>query len=82
MLTISPRYGDPYYRAEEEVGEGENQWKEMKEPVKEIQPEDLEEVMLEEAMEGELAEGVYPKVHLTEMKGITRLENCWSLQMK
>ena len=67
---------------DKEVGEGEKQRKEMKEPVKEIQPEDLEEVMLEEAMEEELAEGTYPRVHLTKMKGITRLENGWGLHMK
>ena len=68
--------------AENEEGEGEKQWKEMKEPVIDIQPGNLEEVMLEGAMEGELAEDNYPKVHSIEMKGITRLENGWSFQRK
>ena len=68
--------------AKEEVGEEEKQWKGMKELMKEIQPEDLEEVMLEETLEGEIAEDSCPKVCLIEIKDITRLESGQILQVK
>ena len=68
--------------AEEVVQEVEKQWEGMKGLMKEIQPEGLGEVMLEEILEGEMAEDVFPKVHSIEMKGITRLENGQILQVK
>ena len=49
--------------AEEEVEEEERQWLGMKGLVKGIQPEGLGEVMLEETLEGEMAEDTCPKVH-------------------
>ena len=54
----------------------------MKSHVKGIQPEGLGEVMLEETLEGEMSEDTCPKVHSIEVKGITRLESGWILQVK
>ena len=65
-----------------EVGEEERQWIGMKGLMKGIQPKVLGEVMLEETLEGEMAEDTCPKVHLIEMKGITRLESGQILQVK
>ena len=65
-----------------EVGEEEKQWKGMKGLMKEIQPEGLGEVMLQETLEGEMAEDTCPMVHSIEMKGITRLESNQILQVK
>ena len=47
---------------EEEVEEEEVQWLGMKGLMKGIQPEDLGEIMLEETLEGEMAEDTCPKV--------------------
>ena len=49
--------------AEEEVQEEERQWIGMKGLMKGIQPEGLGEVMLEETLDGEMAEDTCPKVH-------------------
>ena len=49
--------------AEEEVEEEERQWIGMKGLMKGIQPEGLGELMLKEALEGEMAEDTCPKVH-------------------
>ena len=68
--------------AEEEVGEEKKRWKGMKGLMKEIQPEGLGEVMLEETLEGEMAEDSCLKVHSKEMQGITKLESGWILQVK
>ena len=46
-----------------EVEEEERQWMGMKDIMKDIQPESLEEVMLEETLEGEIAGDTCPKVH-------------------
>ena len=54
----------------------------MKGLMKGIQPEGLGEVMLEETLEGEMAEDTCPKVYLIEMKGITRLESGQILQVE
>ena len=50
--------------------------------MKGIQPEGLGEVVLKETLEVEMAEDTCPKVHLIEMKGITRLESGQILQVK
>ena len=82
LSTIPPRYGDPYYRGRGR-GRGRREAMErMKGFVKGIQPEGLGEVMLEETLEGEIAEDTCPKIHSREMKGITRLESGWILQVK
>ena len=47
---------------EEEVEEEERQWIGMKDIKKETQPEGLEEIMLKETLEGEMAEDTCPKV--------------------
>ena len=46
-----------------QVEEEEMLWIEMKDLMKEIQPEGLEEVQVEEFPEEEMAEGTYPKGH-------------------
>ena len=54
----------------------------MKGLMKGIQPEGLGEVMLEKVLEGEIAEDTCHKVHLIEMKGITRLKSGQIVQVK
>ena len=48
--------------AEEEVGEAERQWIGMKDLMEETQPEGLEEIMLKETLEAEMAGDTCPKV--------------------
>ena len=58
-----PRYGDPYYRGRG-GGRGRRETMDRNEDLmKDTQPEGLEEVLLEETLEGEMAEDTCPKVH-------------------
>ena len=54
----------------------------MKDLMREIQPEGLEEAQLEDLFEGEMAEGIILKVHWRVMRGIIKWKSGQILQVK